>query len=89
MKEKRIVRTIKLTTAKIMFADMETQTMKAEDRDLVGSFKNDKDILSYINISSDSPVQAIKVLSSYEREEKRYMLESAFYNCSRLQSENN
>lgn len=89
MKEKRVIRTIKLTTAKIMFADMETQTMKAEERDLVGSFKNDKDILSYINISSESPTQAIKVLSSYEHEEKRYMLESAFYSCSQPVVDNN
>lgn len=89
MKEKRITRTIQVTTAKIMFADTYTEKISVEDRDIVGYFKSDKDILAYINVFPENPVQAIKVITYHDHKEKRAMLESDFYRLSMLVNENN
>lgn len=88
MKAKKITRSIKITNAKVIFADTETQQMTTREIEVPGTFKSDKELLSYLNLT-ESPVLAVKVISTSETINRYSMMESDFLKYAEAETENN
>lgn len=86
MKTKKITRSIKTTTAKVIFADTQTQQMTTTEVNVPGTFKSEKDLLTYLN-PADSDVVAVKVISMTESINRYAMLESDFIKYAEPETE--